>query len=64
MESPISAPRKLAFLPNQDGFEFIAVYKDGTEKLQSVAKVEGIHTTANFCKLVSWKNINQKYFLK
>lgn len=64
MEVPISAPRKLSFLPNQDGFQFVAIYKDGTEKPQSVVKVEGIHTTENFCELTGWRSINQKDFSK
>lgn len=54
----ITAPRKLAILPNQEGFEFVAVYKDGTEKIQKVLKVDGIHTTENFSDLVSWKVLN------
>jgi hypothetical protein len=44
----ITTPRKLAILPNQEGFEFVAVYKNGIEKIQKVVKVDGIHTTENF----------------
>lgn len=54
----ITTPRKLAILPNQEGLEFVAVYKDGTEKIQKVVKVDGIHTTENFNDLVGWKILN------
>lgn len=58
MVNSIITPRKLAILPNQEGFEFVAIYKDGTEKIQKVVKIDGIHTTENFSDLVGWKVLN------
>jgi len=47
---------QLKDLPNTEGFVFMAIYKDGSEKQQSVFKDErGLHRTENFNQLIGWK---------
>ena len=49
--------RKLADLPNQEGYEFFAVYPGNKLRIQKVIIVNGIHTTENFKELIGWKPI-------
>jgi hypothetical protein len=47
-----------ALLPNTEGFKFIAIYKDKTEKIQEVKKhSDGTYFIDNFKDVVKWKFI-------
>ena len=47
---------KKADLPNIEGFKFIAIYNDKTEKIQEVKKhSDGTHYIENFENIVKWK---------
>lgn len=47
---------RIKYLPNTEGLQFIAIYDDGTEKLQVVKKNEnGTHYIDNFNRIKNWK---------
>lgn len=51
----------LSYLPNDKGFEFIAVYKDGTEKLQVVKKNDnGTHYIDDYNQIKGWRRFWDK----
>lgn len=49
--------KELKDLPNVAGFNFMAIYKDGTQKMQKVVLKDGLHTTENFNDLIGWMHI-------
>ena len=52
--------KPLASLPNWLNFEFIAVYRDGTERVQKVHKdSKGLHFIDNFNLIEGWKYLQK-----
>lgn len=51
----------LSELPMKDGFKFIAVYFDGSEKVQSVYKDKetGTHRILNETNIIGWKRYHK-----
>lgn len=46
----------ISYLPNNEGFEFIAIYENGNEKKQVVKKRDnGIHYIDNFKQIKGWR---------
>lgn len=45
----------LAWLPNQEGFQFVGVHKDGTTSdCVVIRKENGLHTVENYFSLCGW----------
>jgi len=51
---------KISTLPNQDGFQFFAVMKDGTVKEDVVKLVDGIHKITDYHNTIGWIRKNVK----
>ena len=45
----------LSFLPNKDGFKFIAIKKDGNMFIDTVTNVNGVHKISDFKNTIAWK---------
>lgn len=51
--------KDLKLLPNKEGFEFIAVLKDGSRVKAKVVKDDnGLHRFAEFNKTIGWFPLN------
>lgn len=53
--------KQVALLPNKEGFEFIAVLKNGNKVKTKVFKDEnGLHRFAEFNKTIGWLPLNYR----
>ena len=51
--------KQLALLPNKEGFEFVALLKDGSRVKSKVVKDDnGLHSFAEFNKTIGWFPLN------
>ena len=54
---------KLADLPNEDVFQFVAIYKDGKQVKQEVKiRENGTHYIDNFVDIKEWRRIENNEF--
>lgn len=53
--------KDLGLLPNKDGFEFIAILKDGNKVKTKVVKDDkGLHSFPEFNKTIGWIPLNNR----
>lgn len=53
--------KQIALLPNKEGFEFIAILKDGSKvKTKVVKDNNGLHRFAEFNKTIGWIPLNYR----
>lgn len=57
--------RPLAWLPNQEGFRFIGIFKDGSKRecvvtTRTTDKGTILHTVENYGELKEWQTITKK----
>ena len=53
--------QELGLLPNKEGFEFIAILKDGNKvKTKVVKDNNGLHRFAEFNKTIGWIPLNYR----
>lgn len=53
--------KQIALLPNKEGFEFIAILRDGSKvKTKVVKDNNGLHRFAEFNKTIGWIPLNYR----